>query len=50
MLTRPNLPQIPGIELPDLDTVCDTFTETFLRAVATRPRASKTRKKKHDHS
>jgi hypothetical protein len=32
---RPAMPHIPGIDLPDLDTVCDTFTETFLRAVAT---------------
>lgn len=35
MLARPAMPQIPGIELPDLDIVCDTFTEAFLRAVAT---------------
>lgn len=32
MLVRPAMPQIPGIEVPNLDTVCDTFTETFLRA------------------
>jgi AcrR family transcriptional regulator len=35
MLARPVMPQIPGIELPDLETVCDTFTEAFLGAVAT---------------
>jgi AcrR family transcriptional regulator len=34
MLLRPISPQIPGIEMPDLDTVCDTFTDTFLRATA----------------
>ena len=37
MLVRPAMPQIPGIELPDLDAVCDTFTDAFLRAVATTP-------------
>jgi AcrR family transcriptional regulator len=37
MLVRPGMPQIPGIEIPDLDTVCDTFTETFLRAVGVAP-------------
>ncbi len=35
MLVRPAMPHIPGIDLPDLDTVCDTFTQTFLRAVGT---------------
>jgi len=44
MLLRPTMPQIPGIELPDLDTTCDTFTGTFLRAAATRPPSSKTRR------
>lgn len=44
MLMRPTMPAIPGIEVPDLDTVCDTFTETFLRAVTTTaPSAPKTR-------
>jgi AcrR family transcriptional regulator len=33
LLVRPAVPQLPGLELPDLDTVCDVFTETFLRAV-----------------
>lgn len=37
MLVRPAIPQIPGIELPDIDTACDTFTDTFLRAVAVAP-------------
>jgi AcrR family transcriptional regulator len=37
MLLRPAVPQIPGMELPDIDTVCDTFTDTFLRATATNP-------------
>ena len=35
MLVRPAMPNIPEIEVPDLDTVCDTFTDTFLRAAAT---------------
>lgn len=37
MLIRPAAPQLPGIEMPDLETVCDTFTETFLRAAGTSP-------------
>lgn len=37
MLVRPVMPQIPGIELPDLDTVCDTFTDTFLGAAGIAP-------------
>ncbi|MEZ5130381.1 MAG: TetR/AcrR family transcriptional regulator [Mycobacterium sp.] len=37
MLSRPVAPQIPGMELPDLDAVCDTFTDTFLRAVCIQP-------------
>lgn len=37
MLVRPAVPQLPGLELPDLDNVCDTFTDTFLRAVTTSP-------------
>jgi hypothetical protein len=28
MLVRPAMPHILDIEVPDLDTVCDTFTET----------------------
>ncbi|HZE16652.1 MAG TPA: hypothetical protein VE197_13615, partial [Mycobacterium sp.] len=36
MLVRPAMPH-PGIELPDIDTTCDTFTDTFLRAVAVAP-------------
>jgi AcrR family transcriptional regulator len=35
MLVRPAVPQLPGLELPDIDTVCDVFTDTFVRAVAT---------------
>ncbi len=34
MLTRPTMGRIPGIELPDLDGVCDIFAGAFLRAVA----------------
>ncbi len=37
MLIRPATPQLPGLDLPDLDTVCDTFTDTFVRAVTTAP-------------
>ena len=37
MLVRPAVPELPGLELPDLDTVCDTFTDTFLRAVTNPP-------------
>jgi AcrR family transcriptional regulator len=37
MLLRSTVPQLPSMELPDLDTTCDTFTEAFLRAVATTP-------------
>jgi AcrR family transcriptional regulator len=33
MLVRPATPALPGLHLPDLGTVCDTFTETFVRAV-----------------
>lgn len=46
MLSRPAMPQLPGVELPDLDTVCDTFTETFLRAVAVPPQAPRTTRRK----
>ena len=40
MLVRPAVSRLPGLELPGLDTVCDTFADTFLRAVTTsaRPR------------
>lgn len=46
MLLRPAAPALPGLELPDLNTVCDTFTETFIRAVALPPK----RKKNNDHT
>jgi AcrR family transcriptional regulator len=42
MLIRPAVPHLPGLELPDLDTVCDTFTDAFVRAVATRTPSTKT--------
>lgn len=45
MLMRPTLPHLPGIETPDLTTVCDTFTETFLRAVATTPPSAPKKRK-----
>lgn len=45
MLMRPTMPAIPGIDVPNLDTVCNTFTDTFLRAVTTTsPTALKKRK------
>lgn len=39
LLVRPAVPELQGLELPDLDTVCDTFTDTFLQgaAAAARP-------------
>ena len=46
MLMRPTCPAIPGLELSDLDVVCDTFTNTFLRAVTTAPPKSTTRRTK----
>ncbi|GLE53432.1 TetR family transcriptional regulator [Mycobacterium montefiorense] len=33
MLTRPLLPNVPGLQLPDIDTTCDVFAENFVRAV-----------------
>jgi hypothetical protein len=41
MLVRPAVPALPGLALPDLDTVCDTFTDTFIRAVT--PTRSRTK-------
>ena len=35
MLLRPALPQLPGLDMPDIDSVCETFTDTFLAATAT---------------
>jgi AcrR family transcriptional regulator len=37
LLVRPAMPHIPGVDLPDIDTTCDTFADAFLRAVATTP-------------
>jgi hypothetical protein len=37
MLVRPAVSALPGVEMPDLDIVCDTFADTFVRAVATQP-------------
>jgi AcrR family transcriptional regulator len=45
MLVRPAVPQPPGLELPDLDTVCDVFTDAFVRAVATGPTKKQPRRK-----
>lgn len=43
MLVRPAIPVVPGMDLPDLDTVCHTFTGAFVRAVTPAP-ASKRKK------
>ena len=37
MLLRPGAVNLPGIDLPDIDTVCDVFTDAFLRAASTAP-------------
>lgn len=42
MLMRPTMGRIPGIELPDLDDVCDIFADAFLLTVALPPPPSKT--------
>jgi len=34
MLMRPAFPDVPGLVLPDVETVCDEFTTNFLGAVA----------------
>ena len=44
MLMRPSMHTIPGLQLPDLDTICAIFTDTFLRAVTTAPLAPTTAK------
>jgi AcrR family transcriptional regulator len=41
LLIRPAFPTLPGLELPDLDTVCDSFTDTFIRAAAPAPSRKK---------
>lgn len=45
MLTRPTVSPITGIELPELDAVCDAFADAFLRAVTPQPPTTKPRKK-----
>jgi AcrR family transcriptional regulator len=37
LLLRPATANQPGFEPPDIQTVCDIFTDTFLRAVGTAP-------------
>lgn len=37
MLLRPNAASRGDIDLPDIDTVCDIFTEAFIRAAGTAP-------------
>ncbi len=44
MLVRPAMPQIPGVDLPDIETTCDVFADAFLRAVATHPPRHATRR------
>lgn len=39
MLLRPKTIELPGIDLPDIDTVCDVFTDAFLGGAATAPRS-----------
>lgn len=43
MLVRPAVSRLAGLEVPDLDTVCDTFTDTFVRAVAASARPQRRR-------
>jgi AcrR family transcriptional regulator len=43
MLVRPAVPALPGLDMPDLDTVCDSFTDTFIRAVTPAPAPTKRR-------
>jgi AcrR family transcriptional regulator len=55
MLLRPNQANSPGIDLPDIDTVCDVFTDAFLRAVGITPppqprRAGRTAKSVAPHA
>jgi AcrR family transcriptional regulator len=35
MMLRPNAASMSGVDLPDIDSVCDIFTDTFLRAAGT---------------
>lgn len=35
MLLRPAVSHLPALAVPDLDTVCNIFTDTFLQAVST---------------
>ena len=37
MMLRPNEANLPGVDMPDIDTVCDVFTDNFLRAASTQP-------------
>jgi AcrR family transcriptional regulator len=39
MLLRPNQVNVQGIDLPDIDAVCDVFTDAFLQAASTAPPA-----------
>lgn len=35
MLLRPNAANLLGADIPDIDTVCDVFTDGFVRAAGT---------------
>jgi AcrR family transcriptional regulator len=35
MMLRPNAINLPGLDLPDVETACDVFTDAFLRAAGT---------------
>jgi AcrR family transcriptional regulator len=39
MLLRPRELDLPGSDLPDMDTVCDFFTDAFLRVASTAPQS-----------
>ena len=42
MLLRPNTAHLPGIDLPDIDTVCDVFSDGFIRAAGNAPTTAAT--------
>lgn len=39
LLLRPGEENLPGVEMPDVATVCEYFTDTFLRSAGTAPTA-----------
>ena len=46
MLLRPAMPNLPGVELPDVETVCVTFADNFVRAVGTTQSDPRRRKRR----